>query len=89
MREVIVAERFSEAMSYIYSEALLLNLRRCMRSIEAFPGIGSPNVQKSLRDDHGPDIRKLPLQPFVIVYRYDSIRDLLEFVALPHGRNTA
>lgn len=89
MREVSYSNQFAESVADIVSEKLRMRLDGVLASIEALPGIGSPNVQKSLRDDYGPDIRKLPFPPFVIVYRCDSIRDLLEFVALPHGRNIA
>lgn len=86
-RNVRYASEFVDGVAGIYSARLLDELNRRLESIEAFPGIGSSNVRPSLARRYGPGIRKFPVPPFVIVYRYDDVTDGLDFLALVHEKN--
>lgn len=85
MRSVRYANRFIDDVAEIYSEHVLEELESALASIEQFPEIGSSQVGRSLAERFGEDLRKFPVSSFVIVYRYRSDEDELDFIALPYG----
>lgn len=86
-RSVRYASEFIDGVAEIHSDRLLGELDHRLGSIEAFPGIGSEGVRPSLVTCYGPGIRKYPVPPFVIVYRYDAGSDTLDFLALVHEKS--
>lgn len=86
MREVIYAERFADDVAGIYSDRVLDLLDRRLAAIETHPEIGNPNIRQSLTEQFGPTLRTFPVPPFTIVYRFDKMRDRLEFLALPYDK---
>lgn len=86
MRKVRYAEHFAEDVAAIYSERMLNELDRRLAAIEAFPTMGSEDLPASLAREFGPGIRRFPVPPFVIVYRYSEQTDTLDFLALPYDK---
>ena len=85
-REVIYSDEFSENVSLIESNDVLLRLDQQLELLEAFPTMGSSDVRPSLTAQFGHGLRKFPSPPHVIVYRYLEERDRLEFLALVPAR---
>ncbi len=83
MRDIRYADRFINDVAEIDSQRLLNELDKRLAAIERFPEMSSPDVRPSLTQQLGAGLRKLPLPPSVIVYRYQADRDLIEFLALP------
>lgn len=86
MHDAVFTEAFIDSVASIYSAQLLAQLNECITSIRTFPLMGSANLRPSLRDRFGADIRKFPLPPFVIVYRYKEQEGPVEFLALPYDK---
>ena len=86
MRSIRYADTFIEGVAGIYSDAVLAALDKRLEAIESFPELGSPDVRPSLIERYGAGIRKLPVPPFVIMYRYDKQSDTLDFLALPYEK---
>ena len=86
MPNVRYAAHFAEDVAAIYSSRVLTELDRRLAAIEAFPCMGSEDLPESLVLKFGPGIRRFPVPPFVIVYRYIEEDDLLEFLALPYDK---
>lgn len=89
MSSVSYTDLFSEQVSSIRSRRLLNELDRRLDAIESYPHIGSQVVRASLIRSYGTGIRKFPVPPFIIIYRYEEAQDRLEFIALPHERGIA
>ena len=78
-----IAEEFSAALAQIYSDKLLARIRKNVEALAELPEIGSTNVRKSLTDLYGPNIRKIPISTFVIIYRYEN--NIVDILALVYG----
>lgn len=96
VRRVRYASEFIDGVAPIRSERLLAELDRRLEAIESLPELGSGNVRPSLTRRFGPGIRKFPVSPSVIVYRFaqreagasgDEADERLDFLALVHGRS--
>ncbi len=85
MPEIHYADRFVDHVAAVYSDRVLEELAKAVDAIVSFPEIGSSNVRQSLVERFGAGIRKMPVGPFVIIYRYQKGADLLEFIAMPYG----
>ena len=86
MRNVIYTDRFIRDVAAIYSERMLEQLDRTLAHIEQFPHMGSSNLRPSIMRAFGPGLRKLPMPPFIVVYRFIEEQDRLEFLALPYEK---
>lgn len=86
MLDAAFTDEFIEGVAQIYSERVLTELNGALNSIRSFKDLGSGFVYPSLRRRYGDDVRKFPVSPFVIVYRYDKERNRIEFLALPHEK---
>ena len=82
-----IADEFIIGLAQVYSEPLLRRIRKIVESLPDLPEVGSPNTRQSLIDLYGPNIRKIPVSTFVIVYRYeDATVDVLALVYGPSIR---
>lgn len=86
MLNAIFTDEFIDGVAQIYSERVLNELSESLIAIRSFKDLGTGFVRESLRKRYGDDIRKFPVSPFVIVYRYDENRNTVEFLALPHEK---
>ena len=86
MSSIVYADAFVEDVSRIYSERVLEALDKRLAAIEAFPALGSSDIRPSLSERYGPGLRKFPVPPFVIIYRYTEAADRLEFITLPYDQ---
>ena len=81
---VRIADEFVFALSGVYSERVLDQIKKSVELLADFPEIGSVNVRKSLVNRYGSGIRKLVVSTFIIVYRYeDGVVDVLALVYGP------
>ncbi len=78
-----IAEEFSIGLSEIYSARLLSRIEKVVRSLAEFPEMGSPLVRPSLTSQYGENLRKIAIETFLIVYRYDE--QTVDVLALVYG----
>lgn len=85
MREIKlrIADEFVYALSEIYSERVLGQISNLLELLSENPEMGSSDVRESLSRVYGPNLRKLPVSTFVIVYRYEN--DVVDVLALVYG----
>lgn len=81
--QLCLADEFIVGLSQIYSERLLQRIRGLLASLAEVPEMGSQNVRQSLVDRYGPNLQKLPVSTFVIVYRYET--DTVDVLAIVYG----
>ena len=72
---MIYSEEFLEGAAFIWSDAVKKHLAEVLRSIEAFPEIGSASLPASIRERYGERVRKFAVPPFDLVYEYDREMD--------------
>ena len=78
-----IAEEFIDALSCIYSERVLTQIKNLVSLLAVTPEIGSSHVRPALSQLYGPNLRKMPVSTFVIVYRFDG--ECVDVLALVYG----
>ena len=85
--ELRISQEFQEGLSWVHSPRVLAQIRNLLNLLPDYPNIGSPNVRECLTKLYGPNLRKLPVSTFVIIYRVgDGVVDLLALVYAPRVR---
>ena len=77
------SEEFAEGLARIWSPRVLDQIQHLTSLLPTTPEMGSADVRKSLITRYGPNLRKLPVSTFVIVYRFDGVT--VEVLALEYG----
>ena len=75
MPRMIYTDGFLDDAAAIWSDRVQDRLERMLRAIEAFPGIGSPDIPASIQAAYGPRVRKVVVEPFDLIYEYDPDAD--------------
>lgn len=78
-----IADEFIYALSEVYSERVLDQIRKLIELLPENPLMGSSDVRECLSRLYGPKLRKLPVSSFVIIYRYEN--DTVDVLALVYG----
>lgn len=78
-----IADEFVYSLAGIYSERVLAQIKKLLSLLPDNPEMGSADVRASLTSTYGPDLRKLPVSTFVIIYRYDG--EFIDVLALVYG----
>lgn len=88
MAKLLLTEQFMDDARTIWSPRVKKRLVRVLSMIESFPESGSPNIPTSLIEEFGPGIRKCPLDPYYLIYEYDSELDVVAVYGLVPQRST-
>ena len=78
-----IADEFITSLAGITSERLIERIRRGVELLETFPELGAAEVRPYLAKKYGPDIRKLAISTWVLVYRFDGVT--VDVLALVYG----
>ena len=78
--------RFAADLAAIRTQKLEHQILSALDSIEDFPEIGSRNIPDSIAEQFGPGVRKLPVNPFDLIYTYYPEDGLVRIEALVHQR---
>lgn len=49
-----------------------IHARKLIRQLQSFPDMGNARPRKMLRDRYGADIRTMPVDHYLLVYRHDD-----------------
>ncbi len=71
------SEGFVDDLAEVSSERLLESIYAVLAPLESLPRYGSPDIPASLRRRFGPDLRKLVVSPYDIIYTYDEETDVV------------
>lgn len=85
--ELRIADEFVYDIAAITLERVLAEIRETVSLLATAPEMGLPSVRASLKRAFGPNLRKLPVSSFIIVYRYEGgVVDVLACVCGPRVR---
>lgn len=66
------SEEFRSVVCEITSGRVVRHLKKLIAELQAFPGMGSTYPRKVLKERYGNDIRTVPVEGYLLVYRYDE-----------------
>lgn len=86
MAEVVVSEGFVEDMVQVRLESKRDEIWYAVSLLEYAPEMGSKILPASVKRRFGETARKVVVDPFDVIYRYYSERDMVYIVGLVHQR---
>ena len=86
MPEIRYAEQFIADAQSIRLASKREEVKRRVEQLADFPEIGSANLSESIVERYGPNVRKLVVNPFLVVYEIDAPADAVNVLALIHQR---
>ena len=86
MAEIVFTEGFLADAAIVEREEKLDEILGTIELLEDTPEIGSAILPASIRRRYGPQVRKLVVQPFDIIYDYLPKDDAVVVLALIHQR---
>lgn len=86
MSRMVYTEGFLDDAAAVWSGQVRDRLGRMLAAIEAFTEIGSRDIPASLRAQYGGGVRKAVVEPFDLIYEYDSKTDSVIVYGLVHFR---
>ena len=69
MAEVLYADSFFDEMVQVETERVRDNILDATELLAAIPEMGSTNLPRSIVEKYGPDVRKLVVSPFLVLYK--------------------
>lgn len=86
MPELRYTEQFIENASSIELASKRQEVRERISQLAVFPDIGSSALPESIVVRFGPNVRKLVINPFIIIYEVNEDADTVDILALVHQR---
>ena len=84
MYEIRYTEAFIEDAASVSLESKRHEIRRRVEQLASFPEMGSANLPESIRARYGSDVRKLVVNPFLVIYEVSD--DAVEMLGIVHQR---
>ena len=69
MTEVLYAASFFDEMSQVETKRVRDNILENTELLAVIPEMGSTNLPRSISEKYGPDVRKLVVPPFLVLYK--------------------
>ena len=69
MAEVLYAASFFNEIAQVESAHVRNNILEATELLAVIPEMGSKRLPKSIMEKYGPDIRKLVVSPFLVLYK--------------------
>ena len=86
MPEIRYTEQFIEDAASVRLPAKRQELRGRIEQLADFPEIGSANLPESVVRQYGGNVRKLVVNPFIVIYEIDGEDDAVNVLGLIHQR---
>lgn len=86
MPEIRYTEQFIEDVRSIQLASKRREVRRRIEQLSDFPDLGSSNLSESIVEQYGSCVRKLIVNPFIVVYEIDNQEDAVNILGLIHQR---
>lgn len=87
MTEIVLTEGFLEDMRIVQREEKTDEILDRISLLESSPEIGSALLPPSIVRKYGPQVRKLIVMPFDVIYEYMLADDTVVVLALVHQRS--
>lgn len=86
MASVYITRNFKDDLAVIHSDRVLNNILNTLSLLKIVPTMGASNIPQSITLAYGNDIRKIPVDPFDIITKYDGDTDRVVVLGLVHQR---
>lgn len=86
MSEIRYTEQFIEDVRSVQLASKRQEIRRRIEQLSDFPDLGSSNLSESIVEQYGSCVRKLIVNPFIVVYEIDKHEDAVNILGLIHQR---
>lgn len=86
MAKVRITAGFEDDLDVVQSDRVLCDILSTVTILETLPSMGSLDVPAYLALQFGEGVRKIPVNPFDIVTRYDEEADVVDVLGLVHQR---
>lgn len=86
MPRVVVSDDFIDSAAALYSDRVFNEVFHFLDLLETTPEIGSTNLPERILRRFGDNCRKIVVDPFDILYRYDPETDTVYVAELIHQR---
>lgn len=86
MPKLEFSERFADDLALVESRKLKARILADLDNIETFGEFGSAAIPESIKEKFGPEVRKVAVNPFDLIYSYYPEQDLVRVEALVHQR---
>ena len=85
MAEVLYANTFFTEIEQVETKRVRDNILDATELLAVIPEMGSINLPKSIVEKYGPDVRKLVVSPFLVLYKLLSV-DRVLVLGVMHNR---
>ena len=85
MHEIIYTDAFIEGMLKVHSEKIRNGIFDSIDLLPVVPILGSTDLPEYIIQKYGPDVRKIPVAPFLVIYKISEGEDFL-ILGLVHER---
>ena len=86
MPEIRYAEQFIENAASVRLATKRQELRSRIEQLAEFPEIGLPKLPESVVRQYGDNVRKLVVNPFIVIYEIDENDDAVNVLGLMRQR---
>ena len=86
MLELRYADAFVREASAIRLASKRQELRSRIEMLVELPQMGSSNLPQSIIEQYGPNVRKLVVSPFIVVYEINLESSTVDVLGLVHQR---
>ncbi len=86
MATIKATKAFSEELMSITSLKVERDLRRSVEALQSFPELGSTKMPRSIKRLYGSNVRKISVEPFLLIYHYSKREDVITLYGLVNTR---
>ena len=86
MPKIRFSEQFINDVAKVRESKKRAEIRKFIDLLEDLPEIGSANLPDSIISEYGDNVRRLVVNPFLIVYEYEKDSDLVNVLGLIHAK---
>ncbi|MEE1158558.1 MAG: type II toxin-antitoxin system RelE/ParE family toxin [Atopobiaceae bacterium] len=74
------SDQFLSQMDEVQSDDTVEHVGRIIGQLQAFPDMGNPRPRQTLRNRYGEDIRTMPVEHYLLVYKHDEVLKIIALV---------
>lgn len=74
------SDQFLSQMDEVQSDDTVEHVGRIIGQLQAFPDMGNPRPRQTLRNRYGEDIRTMPVEHYLLVYKHDEVLKIIVLV---------
>ena len=72
LQHIHYSDEFLAIMDEVEANKTVEHIGKTIGQLQAFPSMGNPRPRQALRKRYGEDIRTMPVEQYLLVYKYDD-----------------